>query len=104
MFERAEGLGVYEVLDEAVEAGAMDIEEDEQGRLVVYTEPSQTKAAAEGLTAARGLKVESSDIIWDPNLDTMVELDSERHVQNLDSFLQAVQEDPSVQNVYLNVA
>lgn len=104
VFERAEGLGVYEVLDEAVEAGAMDIEEDEQGRVVVYTEPSQTKAAAEEMAAARGLKVESSDIIWDPNEETMVELDSEKDVQKLDDFVQAVQEDPSVQNVYLNVA
>jgi len=104
VFERAEGLGVDEILDEAVEAGAMDVEEDDQGRVVVYTEPSQTKSAAEGLTAAKGLKVESSDIIWDPNQDTMVELSSEKDAQNLDNFLQAVHEDPSVQNVYLNVA
>ena len=104
VFERVEGLGPDEILDEAVEAGATDIEEDEEGRVVVYTEPSGTKSAAERLIAAKGLKLESSDIIWDPNQDTMVELNSEKDVQNLDNFLQAVHEEPSVQNVYLNVA
>ncbi|MCJ1363246.1 hypothetical protein MMC16_002353 [Acarospora aff. strigata] len=103
VFERAEGVGVDEVLDEAVEAGATDVEEDDQGRVVVYTEPSQTKSAADGLVAAKGLKVESSDIIWDPNEDTMVEVDSEKEVL-VDRFLDAIHEDPTVQNVYLNVA
>lgn len=104
VFERAEGIGVDEVLDEAVEAGATDIEEDEEGRLVVYTEPSQTKSTADGLNAAKGLKVESSEIVWDPKQDTMVQVNSEKEVKGVDNFLEAVQENPSVQGVYLNAA
>lgn len=97
-------MGVDEVLDDAVEAGATDIEEDEDGRLVVYTEPSETKSTADGLTAAKGLKVESSEIIWDPKPDTLVEVKSDQEVKSVDDFLEAVQDNPSVQNVYLNVA
>ncbi len=104
VFERAEGLGVDEVLDEAVEAGATDVDEDDEGRIVVYTEPSDTKSTADGLVAAKGLKVESSDIIWDPKQDTMVQLPSEKAAEHVDKFLEAIHEDPSVQNVYLNVA
>ncbi|KAI9879671.1 MAG: hypothetical protein M1830_003682 [Pleopsidium flavum] len=104
VFERDEGIGMDEVLDAAVEAGATDVEEDEEGRVVVYTEPSQTKSTADGLIAAKGLRVESSEIVWDPKQDTMVQVNSEKEVKSVDHFLEAVQENPSVQCVYLNVA
>ena len=104
-FEKDERyLGVDEVLDEAIEAGAEDVETDEDGSVVVWTEPAKTIAAAEALRKSLGLKVESSDIIWDANEDTKVPLESEDAVKALSNFVEALQDNPNVQGVYANVA
>ncbi|KAF8865725.1 DUF28-domain-containing protein [Acephala macrosclerotiorum] len=104
-FEKDEsGIGVDEVLDEAIEAGAEDVEVDEDGSIVVWTEPNKTMAAAEALQKSHGLKIESSDIIWHANEDTMVTVDSEDAVKSLSEFLEALQDYPNVQGVYANVA
>jgi transcriptional/translational regulatory protein YebC/TACO1 len=104
-FEKDErNLGVDEVLDEAIEAGAEDVEADEDGSIVVWTEPNRTMAAAEALQKSLNLKVESSDIIWDPNEDTKVPLESSDAVKALSAFVEALQENPHVQGVYANAA
>jgi transcriptional/translational regulatory protein YebC/TACO1 len=104
-FEKDErNLGVDEVLDEAIEAGAEDVESDEDGTIVVWVEPNKTMSAAEALQKSLNLKVESSDILWDPNEDTKVPLESEAAVKALSEFLDAVQENPQVQGVYANAA
>jgi len=104
-FEKDErNLGVDEVLDEAIEAGADDVETDEDGNVVIWTEPSKTMAAAEALQKSLNLKVESSDIIWDANEDTKVPLESEDAVKALSAFVEALQDNPNVQGVYANVA
>ncbi len=87
LFQRKEGLGVDEVLDEAVENGALDVEVDDQGRILVYTEPSATKAAASAIAEKMGLEVQSSDIIWVPKEDTMVGLDSDNVLKDLSAFI-----------------
>jgi transcriptional/translational regulatory protein YebC/TACO1 len=102
-FEKDErNLGVDDVLDEAIEAGAEDVETDEDGSIVVWTEPNKTIAAAEALQKSLNLKVESSDVIWDPNEDTKVSLDSEDAVKALSAFVEALQDYPQVQSVYAN--
>jgi transcriptional/translational regulatory protein YebC/TACO1 len=104
-FEKDErNLGVDEVLDEAIEAGAEDVEADEDGSIVVWTEPNNTMAAAEALQKSLNLKVESSDVIWDPNEDTKVPLESEDAVKALSAFVEALQDIPQVQGVYANAA
>jgi transcriptional/translational regulatory protein YebC/TACO1 len=104
-FEKDErNLGVDEVLDEAIEAGAEDVEANEDGSIVVWTEPNKTMAAAEALQKSLNLKVESSDVIWDPNEDTKVSLESEDAVKALLAFVEALQDNPQVQGVYANVA
>lgn len=97
-------LGVDDVLDEAIEAGAEDVETDENGSIVVWTEPSKTTAAAEALLNSLNLKVESSDIIWDPNEDTMVPMDDESAANKLRNFIEALQDNSEVQGVYANAA
>jgi transcriptional/translational regulatory protein YebC/TACO1 len=105
LFEKDErNLGVDEVLDEAIEAGAEDIETDEDGSIVVWTEPNKTLAAADALQKSLNLKVESSDIIWDPNEDTQVALESEDVVKELSGFVDALRDNPQVQGVYANAA
>ncbi len=99
-------IGVDEVLDDAIEAGAEDVETDEDGSIVVWTEPNKTTATAEALLKSHGLKVESADIIWDANEDTKVPLQAEASdaVKSLSALLEALQDNPNVQGVYANVA
>lgn len=102
-FEKDErNLGVDEVLDEAIEAGAEDVETDEDGNIVVWTQPNNVTAAAKALQMSLGLKVESSDIIWDANEDTKVALESESSAKMLAEFVTAVQDNSNVQGVYSN--
>jgi transcriptional/translational regulatory protein YebC/TACO1 len=104
-FEKDErNLGVDEVLDDAIEAGAEDVETDEAGSIIVWTEPNKVTSAAQALQTSLGLKVESSDIIWDANEDTKVPLENPSLVKALSEFVVAVQENSNVQGVYANAA
>jgi transcriptional/translational regulatory protein YebC/TACO1 len=105
VFEKDDrNLGVDEVLDDAIEAGAEDVETDDDGNIVVWTEPSSTTAAAQALSKSKELKVQSSDIIWAPNEDTMAPFDSEESISTFLDFITQVQDDPSVQGIYTNAA
>ncbi|KAI6709424.1 hypothetical protein JHW43_008060 [Diplocarpon mali] len=105
-FEAEEGKGVDEILDDAIEAGAEDVETDDDGNIVVWTEPNKTTATAEALQKSHGIKVTSSDIIWDANEDTKVPLDAEQPdtIKSLVAFLDALQNESNVQGVYANCA
>lgn len=102
VLEKKDGLNPDDYLEKAIEAGAADVDTDEEGRLVLYTEPSETKAVGEAFTKETGLKIESSDIIWDPNKDTMVKLEKEEDIRDLEEAIHAIREEPSVQDIYLN--
>jgi len=97
-------LGVDDVLDEAIEAGAEDVEADDSGSIVVWTEPSMTTSAIDTLGKSLNLKVESSDIIWDPNEDTMCPLEEGNAAQRLRDAIEALQDNSAVQGVYTNAA
>jgi transcriptional/translational regulatory protein YebC/TACO1 len=103
VFEEKEGVGVDEVMDAALEAGALDIEENEDGQVVVFTETNDTKGTAQSLASSMGLNVESSDIIWDPNEDTKVELPSVDAAKGLRNFLDELSELSEIQGVYMNL-
>lgn len=103
-FEAEEGKGVDEVLDDAIEAGAQDVETDEDGSIVVWTEPNMTTATAEAMHKSHGLKVETSHIIWDANEDTKVPLEAGDAVKSLSTLLELLQDNANVQGVYANVA
>ena len=101
VFENANGLSESEIFDKAIEAAATDVQVEEDGTVFVYTKPNQTKATAQTLSDVLGLKVQSSDLVWDPKEDTRVEVDS---MDELEAFLDRIQKDPSVQGVYMNTA
>jgi transcriptional/translational regulatory protein YebC/TACO1 len=106
-FEEDEKLGVDDVLDEAIEAGAEDVEADEDGGIVVWTEPNKTTAAAQALQEKLGLKVESSDIIWDAKEDTKVALDATEHqeaLKVLKEFIDQIRDSTNIQGIYANIA
>lgn len=73
IFGAAKGIGEEDIFDQAIEAGAIDVNTEDEGKIVVYAESSQTTAVAEALSKSSGLLVESSDIIWDPKEDMMVD-------------------------------
>ncbi|TVY16252.1 putative transcriptional regulatory protein [Lachnellula arida] len=104
-FEKDErNLSVDDVLEDAIEAGVEDVEADEDGGIVVWTEPNKTAAAAEALQKSLNLKVESSDIIWQANEDTKVPMEDVDKAKTFAEFIDAVRDNPSVQGLYANVA
>jgi transcriptional/translational regulatory protein YebC/TACO1 len=103
VFEKDErDLGVDEVLEEAIEAGAEDVEVGEDGNILVWTEPSGITKAAEQLKEKHGLKVLNSEIIWDPNEDTLVPLESADGTKLLE-LATVLQDSADVQGVYANI-
>ncbi|KAF2491331.1 YebC-like protein [Lophium mytilinum] len=104
VFQEKENVGVEEVLSPALDCGALDVLENEDGKVVVFTETNDTKGTAHALAAELGIEIESSDIIWDPNAETKVELESVDAAKNLRSFLDELQEVSEVQGVYMNLS
>lgn len=100
IFERRDGLNHDDYLDQAIEAGAVDIGAD-QGRLVAFTEPTETKNVGEALSRLTGLAIEELEIIWDPNKDTLVTVDEEQ-ARDIEHMLSTLREDTSVRDIYLN--
>ena len=100
--EKKEGLNADDYLDQAIEAGAIDITIDDKDRLVVFTDPSETKSVGVGFSELSGLTIEELEIIWDPNPDTLVEVQDKSQAKDLESLLGSLREDPSVQDIYLN--
>ncbi|EKV12222.1 hypothetical protein PDIG_45470 [Penicillium digitatum PHI26] len=102
VMEKKDDANVDDYLDQAIEAGAADITTDDKGRLVILTDPSETKTVGETFAKLSGLSVEELEIFWDPNKDSMVEVKDEEQVKDLEDLLSALREDPSVQDIYLN--
>jgi transcriptional/translational regulatory protein YebC/TACO1 len=101
-FERKPEVSVDDILDEAIEAGAMDVEEDD-GQLVVDTDPSATSSVAQRLCEKFDLNVERSEILYDPKEDSMVQVQGEQCIE-LDAVVESIEDDPGLQNIYMNVA
>lgn len=100
--ESKEGINVDDYLEQAIEAGAVDIIMDNNNRLNVFTGPSDTKKVGEAFTKLTGLTIEELEIFWDPNKDTLVEVQNEDQVKILEDVLCSLRENPTVQEIYLN--
>lgn len=99
-----DGVGIDDVFETAVEAGALDVVEDEEGRVVVYTEPNELSGMAASLTKELEVEIDEAEIIWDPNEDTKVPLDDEDAAKSLGNFMDALQDVSGIQGVYANWA
>ena len=102
VFETSESVQLEDMFDQAIEAGCMDVDTDYEGRINVLTEPSDTFSVANKLVETTGLKIESSEILWDPNEETLVKIESEDAARKLDQCVAQIEDDASVQGVYLN--
>ncbi|KAI0097077.1 YebC-like protein [Daldinia grandis] len=90
-----------EVLMEAVEAGAEDVEQDKKGNVILRTQPNATHQTAQNLSQALSTEILSCEIIWSP-IGDKVRLNDEEAAANISAFLTALQEYPDVQGVYAN--
>ncbi|KAK4631137.1 putative transcriptional regulatory protein [Fulvia fulva] len=105
VFEAKEGVGMDDVLEPALEAGAQDVTEDDDGKFVVWTEPGDTKHVGEAMTEALSLQIATSDIVSVPNEDTKVAVPSEEAAGELRHFIDQLQEkEASVQSIAMNVS
>ncbi|KAJ5887665.1 hypothetical protein N7495_007706 [Penicillium taxi] len=102
VMEQREGLDADEYLDQAIESGATDIITDDKDRLIVYTEPFETKRVGEAFSKSSGLTIDELGMFWDPNPDTLVEMKDEEQIKDLQDLLSDLREDNSVQDIYLN--
>lgn len=103
-FEKDEkNLGVDDVMDEAIEAGVDDLEVDEDGNIVVWTEPNMVTVAGDALQKKFDIKIGNSDIVWDPNEDTNVPVDAGESTDKLIAFIESTRDHADVQAIYANV-
>ncbi|WPH01282.1 Hypothetical protein R9X50_00412000 [Acrodontium crateriforme] len=103
-FEAKDGVGLDEILEAALDSGAMDVDEGENGRLVVWTEPEQTQSVGDQVAKTLDLQVATSEILWEPNEETKVELAGEDEAQELATFVDLLHEEGTVQGVAMNIA
>ncbi len=102
ILQKKEGVSGDDVLEAALEAGVLDVLEDDEGRIVLFTEPAQTTTTAQALAKEMSLEIEESEIIYSANEDTMVALEDESAAKQLSNFLDDLQEIPGIQGVYTN--
>lgn len=102
VFEKHDKFGLDEVMDDAIEFGAEDLEDDEEQNMIIWSQPAKTMQIAHGLAKKFDLKILSSDIIWSPNEDTRSKVDSIEDVKTLSDFVSALAEMPEVQAIYSN--
>ena len=68
--QQQEGVTYEDVFEWAVEAEAEDVEEDEEGAYVILCEVAATASCAAAMER-KGLRIQSSDIVWTPKDDLM---------------------------------
>jgi YebC/PmpR family DNA-binding regulatory protein len=85
------------VMEAAIEAGAEDVESDEEGH-TIYTAFDQLSEVAGALEKSLG-EAKSTSVVWRPKTQTPVTGDP---VATLMKLIEALEEDDDVQNVYSN--
>ncbi|KAI0156642.1 YebC-like protein [Hypoxylon sp. FL1284] len=90
-----------EIFMQALEAGAEDVESDEDA-VVIWTQPNTMHQAIQNLgKLLPSAEILSSEIIWSPTADK-VKLEDEGAATAIGSLLAALQDYPDVQGIYAN--
>lgn len=103
VFQKRDGISADEVLEPALEAGAIDVVEDAEGRVVVDTEAPGLKAAERSIAESVGLELDSSETIWFPNEDTKVNSVETATLDHLEKLEEELEEYPGFQGLYTNL-
>nr|OQO16718.1 hypothetical protein B0A51_16748 [Rachicladosporium sp. CCFEE 5018] len=105
VFEAKEGVSSVDALEVALGAGATDVDELQDGSILMWAEPERTKTMGEAVAKELELEIAKEDIIWEPKEDTVVSLESENHAGELASFIDDLRgKESSVQAIAVNVA
>lgn len=91
-----------EVMMQALDAGAEDVEQDEDDNLVIWTQPNTTHQTAQNLSKVLSADIMNSELLWTPTGEK-VRLDSPEETTTLGKFMAALQDHPDVEGVYANV-
>ena len=102
VFKKDDGIDPDNYIDQVIEAGATDMETDEDDRLIVLTEPASTKRIGDELSKLAGLEIDELEIVWQPKPDTMVNVEDEMQIRELEELINALREESSVQGIFLN--
>lgn len=94
------------VLDQAIEWGAEDVEEDTDGdgnvvSYTLYTDVQDTGAVAK-LVQESGIAVADFSISYIPNEDTMVDIEDEHKAGVFQNFIDSIEEIDDVTEIYTN--
>jgi YebC/PmpR family DNA-binding regulatory protein len=84
---------------EALDAGADDVSEDEQGFLTIYTDPKELGKVRDALKSS-GHKILEAELIYDPQ--TMLEISDNSSSEKIFKLLDQLEEHQDVVNVYSN--
>ena len=111
--------GEEEVLEKAIEVGALDVD-CRNGAIVVKTEPGDLRRVSQGLGEALGMLVENEDFIWDPKEEGMLTIKEEEIIARVELLIgecytfgrwavmpthtvtEKLEDEPTVQAVYVN--
>ncbi|HEX4939785.1 MAG TPA: YebC/PmpR family DNA-binding transcriptional regulator, partial [Candidatus Kapabacteria bacterium] len=85
----------------AIEAGAQDLEPAENGATLFLTDPTDLDAVSRALPG-QGFTVISAQLGYRPK--NPVKLDSDEARAEVEAFLEAIDADDDVQNVYVGLA
>ncbi len=85
----------------AIECGAQDLEPNDDGGTLFYTDPGDLDAVAKALTE-RKWTVSSARLIW--KAKNPVAVDDEAKRAEVEAFLEALDSDDDVQNLYVGLA
>ncbi|KAI1206543.1 YebC-like protein [Annulohypoxylon truncatum] len=91
-----------DIMMQALEAGAEDVEQDENGDIVLLTRPNAIHQVAQTMSEALSAEILDSDIIWSPAADR-VKLDDPATATSINSLLTALRSESDVQAIYANV-
>ena len=89
LLQPSEAVSTDELLEHAIEVGALDVETEQDGTIIVLTEPNMTSTVAEALSLRLGLKTQSTELVWQPKTDAMVEVGSPEMADRLTKFTSA---------------
>ncbi|KAK1780979.1 transcriptional regulator-domain-containing protein [Copromyces sp. CBS 386.78] len=105
IFEKGEsGLDVDDIMEDAIEAGAEDLENDKEGNIIVWSDPSSTQQICKAVGSKFNLKIAESDIVWHAIEDTKAPLDSSEELIKFTDLLTSIKDYPDVQAIWSNVS
>lgn len=101
--EGAKEVRVDDLLDLALDVGALDVVEGADGRVIVDTDPVALKPVETALRERGDFRVGLSETVWHPNSDTVTEHLSDQTNEQIEMLTQDLEQYPGVEGVFTNV-